>query len=104
MKAAFFVRSLPPPSAGPWILSWRYGPGTGSATDACKPFVVKGVVRDIMLVNVSKHLIHCPIEQWVKLEDLVAFIPFQLLHCTAVRALFSSQAGDPDTVSFQGPL
>jgi len=103
VQAAFFFGGVfPPPAAGAKILAGADGPGAWRTADADKALVVQRIVGNVVLPYVVPDLLERPVEQRVKLDQLVRRIPFKRLHVEAVGRLLSANAGDPDFLPFQG--
>src|SRR5690349_19868626 len=74
--AFFFVCVFPPPAASPKIFTRLNGAGTGCATDAHKTPGMQRIVRNPFRRNECLHIFKGPMQDWVILDHLVAFIPF----------------------------
>ena len=95
---------LPPPSSRAGVIARLDGPGTWCAANAYKTFVVQWVIGYIILSDKINKLFLFPMQQWVKLKNLVAFVPFKLLHAIAAIGMFGSYAGNPNRHVLQSTL
>src|SRR5262249_40459658 len=100
----FFTVVFPPPPACPEIFAGPDRAGTGSASDADKSFIVQGIVRHVMAVDIAAYGGSIPMEQGIVLDHLVAAIPFEDGMVLAFGRVFCPQPCDPDDMALQGPF
>src|SRR6218665_3864814 len=96
MKATFFGRTFPPPSACPKVFSRRNSPCTRCTANAGEPLLVKSTNRHIILFNKLRDHFPAPVQERVIFDHLVCFIPFQKLHLVTVPRLVATDPGYPD--------
>src|SRR5687768_16726001 len=95
MQSAFFVRSLPPPTASSCIFARFNSSGTWCTTDADKSFIMQSIIGHIEFFYVIQHFIVGPMYQRIELIQLPVLIPFYNGHILPVLRLFGSQSRDP---------
>src|SRR5580693_9066877 len=104
MQATFFFAVVfPPPPAGPEVLACADSPGTGGTADAHKPFVMEGVVRDVVPVYVVFYRSGIPEEEWIVLDDLVTLVPFDNVMVLPLGRMLRPESRDPNRLSLQCP-
>lgn len=97
-SALLFPRLFPPPAAGAEIFAGLDGTGAGSAANADEPFIVQGIVRDIVLANEVSGLLEGPVEKRVKFNEFMGCVPFEVGHVLPVGRLIGANTGDPDSL------
>src|SRR5690242_5091172 len=85
MKSAFLFRIVfPPPATCTKIFTRLDRSCAWRTSNAYKSPVVQNVVGNIIFIDIILYLLCCPVQQRMIFNDLVAFVPFHLLHIVAV--------------------
>jgi hypothetical protein len=94
---------FPPPTAGSNILSRSYGARAARAPDAEEPFVVKWIVRNLVLPDEVPHLWFRPIPERIDLDDSKLLVPFDNMNALASQGLIPPKTTNPSVDSTQCP-
>ena len=105
MQPAFPVFGIfPPPAARANVFARLNCAGARLAADWREALVVQFVVRHAVLLHIGFNIVFGPVNQRVKFDKAVVFVPLDKLHILARHALLTAKAANPHFQALQGTL